>query len=791
MVQHQQTSSISVENNFLGGLKTEFTGLNFPENACTATENCVFSLIGDVTRRLGIDYETNYNLKSISNSEQAISSYKWNNAGGDGSTQIVVLQVGGTLYFFESSSATISAPLSTTQLASTVTLSQFSPSGDPTPNATECTYADGNGYLFVFHPYLEPFYCSLVSGVVTPNLITVQNRDFGGILEPGVADNLRPGGASVTQPHAYNLNNQGWVGGTQQGWSMTTSTAIVIGAVGTNMTFPGVQSGVSGVSVGQGLTITGTDVISGLVSLGATVVSYGGTTLIVTVNSVYPPGTVGVGAAGWTISFAGTGSQRGIFQAALGVWPSNADVWWTFKDNTDVFNPSATVSNITLGSGPAPKGYYILNSFQQQRSSVSGLPGLPDVTTLIRPRTGTWFQGRVFYTGVDAGTISTNSLASISYTWTENIYFSQIVNDVSQFGKCYQINDPTSETLFDILPTDGGIITIQGCGSIYKLFPIQQGILVFAANGVWFITGNSGIGFTATDYAIVKISGIRSISGLSFVDVNGYPMFWNEEGIYYASPTPSGSGNRTNEMMGIQVQPMTLGTILSFYNSIPLQSKKYARASYDPITYVVKWVYKSTNEIDITSRYQFDSVLNFNTVNKAFYPYAISGTPKISGLIYVVGPGGSTSPDPVFKYITSVNTNSITFAEENNANYLDWQSFDGIGVNFSSFFITGYRIPGQAMVRFQSQYIKMYSRNSTPSPRYIIQALWDSAVLSNSGKWSTQQVIIDNNNQFGNLVRRIKLRGHGEALQIKVSSVQGYPFDIIGWVMIDDMDAGI
>jgi len=51
-------------------------------------------------------------------------------------------------------------------------------------------------------------------------------------------------------------------------------------------------------------------------------------------------------------------------------------------------------------------------------------------------------------------------------------------------GNCYQVNDPTSDQLFDLLPTDGGVIVIQGCGSIYKLFPLQNALLVFAANGV-------------------------------------------------------------------------------------------------------------------------------------------------------------------------------------------------------------------------------------------------------------------------------------------------------------------
>ena len=49
-----------IENNLTGGLVSDANGLNFPPNAVVATNNCVFSENGPVTRRYGFDYETNY-----------------------------------------------------------------------------------------------------------------------------------------------------------------------------------------------------------------------------------------------------------------------------------------------------------------------------------------------------------------------------------------------------------------------------------------------------------------------------------------------------------------------------------------------------------------------------------------------------------------------------------------------------------------------------------------------------------------------------------------------------------
>lgn len=681
-----QPSVPSIENNFTGGLKTEFTGLNFPENSCTDTQNCVFSIIGDVSRRLGIDYETNFTNTTIDRTNNAVSTFVWTNAGGAGRTKIYVLQVGGTLYFYKFSSATTASPMSTTKLVSTVNLSTFT-SGGPTINNTECQYTSGNGYLFVFNPGITPIYCTYSTVIgVTATSIAVQIRDFQGYPD-GLTFNNEP--SSLSNAHQYNLLNQGWP------LSAVTS-----------------------------------------------------------------------------------------FHVALNVYPSNSEQWWTFKNSSQVYDPLNTHANTVIPNSPAPKGAFIYDARNFNRSANTGLP-LQDTLTTTTYKTGAWFAGRVWYTGLDA---STTSDPFGSYSWSENIYFSQIVTDTSKFGLCYQANDPTGETLFGLLPTDGGVINIQGSGSIYKLFPIQNGLLVFAANGVWFITGSSGIGFIANDYSIVKISGVQSISSTSFVDVNGLPVFWNEEGIYQVAPIQQGSGQKTNEQMGLQVQPMTIGTILSFYNSIPLQSKKFARGDYNPLTYVLKWVYRSTNETDVTSRYQFDSVLNFNTAHKAFYPYKITGTPFVNDVSYIVSPGGSTAPTSTFKYLCSApggGSFTFTFAEEKDTSYLDWKSFDSVGVNFTSYFITGYRLKGQAQRKFQPQYIYMY--NDIPTYGYTLQGIWDFAISPLSNRYSTVEVV--NVNQpggyFAKALRKHRIRGNGYVLQFKVGSVTGKPFNIAGWSVLD------
>lgn len=818
-------NNIAIQNSFVGGLKTEATGLTFPENACIDTDNCVFSLVGDVLRRGGIDYETNSSLHSQSTSSVAVSTYRWRNAGGDGTSEILVCQVGTTLTFYRSSAATITSPLSTQNLSQDVTLTAIDgQSGDA--SQVECQYADGNGYLFIFHPYCDPLSLSYdpVLKTITPNTIAIQIRDL-----TGVPDGLGLGGNPQflsTRPlvldtnHQYNLMNQGWaqndVNTAGQVLHSTSSAAqIVTSPVGSPNYFADFANTVTMTSDAaitvtannQKFTMTGTQAFSVTdtngtayftlsMSCSGTVKAINGTSITLNVTSQTPaaPGqslgasrtfvaisSGGGKASSWTISVSsGTSSNLiSVWHAKLpkSGYPSNADVWWYFKNTSNAFDPLNTVNNVTLSTSQAPQGHYILNAFNQQRDEVSSIADIDDVITYSRPSTGVWFAGRVWYTGLTASQAATTK--QFFYTWTENIYFSQIVTDRSSFGQCFQTNDPTDQNFFDLLPSDGGVIVIQGSGRIYKLIPIQAGLLVFAANGVWFIAGSQG-GFTATDYTVHKISSIQSISSTSFVIVEGYPLFWNEEGIYAVKPSQS---NAPYQYGGLMVEPITVGTIQTFYDDIPKISKQYVKAAYHPIDYVIQWIYRSTTETDISDRYRYDRILNFNTVHSAFYPYTISSNnhTRIKDIIYMNYPAASTAPDPGFKYLTSVDSASITFSEENDTTrYKDWYTYDTTGVDFTSYFTTGYILHGQTF-KWKPEYVQVFSRNSVPTA-YTISGIWDYALTGTTRV--TNPVTVTNAYQqinFGQTFRRHRIRGTGSVFQMKISSVSGSPFDIIGW----------
>lgn len=662
-----RAQKVSAENNFVGGLKTEFTGLNFPENACTDTSNCVFSRTGNVTRRKGFDYEANFTLSPIVRTGKVISSYVWNNADGSGLVNLYVLHVGNILHFFKMTSATSTDPLSDQQLVSTINLTTFSPAGAPVPDFTECQYATGNGRLFVFHPNLEPFFVTYLDDVLTGTAINIEIRDFVGV-DDGLEVTETP--VTLSDLHNYNITNQGWFVGT-----VYTTT----------------------------------------------------------------------------------------FFNQMGFYPSNADVWWYYKgpdvddDGREKFLPSTFRPLVSRGKSPSPKGAHIIDAFFQNRSAISLVPNIPTISTGgKRPSTGAFHAGRVFYAGVDVK------------DFNDKIYFSQIIESNDQHGKCYQRNDPTAEDLFDLLPSDGGVISIQDVNIIYKLFAVQNGLLVFASNGIWFITGSQGIGFTANDYTVTKISSIQALSSTSFVSVQGYPIWWNEEGIYAITPSEGGS---------LSPKSLTDATIASFFAEIPINSKKFARGDYNPLTTTIQWVYKSDFAPDITALYEFDRILNLNTATQAFYPWEFTGTPKIHDVKYIPSPG--VGVPPIFKYVTSVTATQLTFSEERDETYVDWETH-GVGVNYDSFFITGYKLHGDAQRKFQANYVNVFSDNSEDTS-YKIQGIWNFANNPNSGKWTTVQLINIAQDNFEHAFRKHKIRGVGLALQFKIFSVDGDPFNIMGW----------
>lgn len=781
-----RVAATQIENNFIKGLVTEATGLNFPENSCTETYNCVFETTGEVTRRLGFDAQANSTSITINRNNVVTAHYLWIDAGGDGTTTFIVQQIGSTLRFYNTTAAgTIVGGLH----VDTVDLTAYSPSGAPSPATKECQFSSGNGYLFVTHPNLEPFYVSFDASTdnITSTQIDIKIRDFTGEkTDSNYNDTTRP--SSLTNAHRYNLLNQGWsndlITKWNSGWVNATGNTTNGSSFYGNLT----QENASRLSVGM-LATAGANGISGK-----------------TITAVFTTGLSGTTDNQSGVSLSGNASATGSSITSTWImnnYPGNGDVWWYNKNAYDVFDVGAIAQNNPSTTSFAPKGHYITSAWKIDRNTLSGLTGLTtDSSGTDRPSCTAFYAGRVWYGGVN------------HKGYNANLYFSQILDDVDKAGKCYQSQDPTDENLFDLLPTDGGVVVLNGCGTVHKMFATGSSLYVFASNGVWEITGNQGIGFTANDYSPNRISSVPAIGHRSFIDVEGLPMWWNVDGIYTLTPGPQGSG-------GTQVKSLSIGTIQTFLDSISNNNKLFVRGAYNGLTKVVQWLYRTDETGDLGINYNYQGILNLNVQTGAFYPWTIDATnSSINDVIILQGASGNVqeviltdedgtthvidggvdvvvfstlgniaSADFVYPMSTiNGSTTNINFAFNDQTTYTDWTSTTE--KDYESYIISGYQIRGDGQRNFQDNYVVIHGRTLTDAQLYF-QGIFDWSINTASNKFGTRQLVqLDNLlQQYQN--KRLLLRGTGKACQFKVTSVSGKPFDLIGWSVFVTGNTGI
>ena len=500
-----------------------------------------------------------------------------------------------------------------------------------------------------------------------------------------------------------------------------------------------------------------------------------------------------------------------FFTAASSAYPSNADIWWLYKNASGVYSPNSTITSISQGNTQAPQGHFILQCFNQQPASVFiadaaalgftvSISGLSTNTaSYFRPATIAFFAGRVWYAGVNYG------------QFTNSIYYSQIIQGPTQIPLCYQANDPTSDDTgdADLLPSDGGVLVEPEIGQIYKLFPIGYSLLIFASNGIWAITGSTGTGFNATDFSVSKLSATAMSSPSSFVDMDGVPFWWGVDGVYTLQGGSAGSGSVQLGSAGVVC--ISDKTIKSFYDTVPTLSKQYSKGSYNRHLYTIYWLYNSTAPTGITNYFNYDSCLCYNTVTNAFYTWTLPTTGvNISGIVTNIGglatqytltqivdqysagvvdqygaPVYTFAPFTIVapaltEFVTQVYSNGTwyyTFSQASGASYIDYNLYD-----YSSYAIAGYSLPGNAIDKFQSPYITFYLNNSQAS-QVQIAAYWDFANDPTTTRQALSDQLSTEGGRYDYVDFRRKMRGEGRSLSVGFFSVSGQPFEVVGWTI--------
>lgn len=202
----RQINPVEVSN-FVAGLITEASPLTFPTNASLDEDNFVLNRDGSRQRRLGMDLEdgavtVNTGLVIPPDGDLATSSARWSNAGGNPDKDLVVLQIGNELRFFDADVTPLSSGLVYTKIFSSVgVVSQFS-------------YAVVDGTLVVVTGRKEVTVFKYSAGVITDSDSILYIRDQFGVTDIVSGVNLRQGNGITVRPtvlantHIYNLRNQ-------------------------------------------------------------------------------------------------------------------------------------------------------------------------------------------------------------------------------------------------------------------------------------------------------------------------------------------------------------------------------------------------------------------------------------------------------------------------------------------------------------------------------------------------------------------------------------------------------
>lgn len=760
----RETAAIEV-NKFNAGLVTDASPLTSPDNSSLAEENFVLNSDGSRNRRWGMDYEAEAKIITTTipqgNYTVAHTSFKWKNAGGDPARNISVVQFGNEIKFFDLSSRPISGNLLFTYV--------FASSG----LTKKFSFANVDGFLVVVTQEKMPYIFSITDNTITQTTQTLMIRDTFGVEDKdGTVDLMSGAGlqrrpTTLTSAHGYNLRNQ----------------------------------------------------------------SFG----------VPRAADTGEGTLGDPISR--------FYSTSGGYYPSNSDnvVQALYSDPN--ITPNRTLERFfavdlvrnPLGSSKAANGYFIIDALERGASrqsnnvlNISTYPSLSNVVTSLPvdrtpggPSVVSEYAGRAWYGGFVGEVIGgdKNSPRMSSY-----ILFSKLVRNIADVSLCYQEGDPTSREAPDLLDTDGGYIRLNEAYGINRLENLGDVLIIMAQNGIWKVSGTSENGFNATNYIVEKVSDRGCINASSAVVVDNTIFYWSDDGIYHLNTDGTGwtSGS------------ISVDRIQRLFESVGEEEKLSVVGAYDSFERKVRWVYNnSLLKQEETHELVLDLLLKAFYVNRIFnvqgrLPRVVSIFQSIPFEIdYIndaVTVGGSTvtvSGEPVFilnqirtdvirgelNYVVVTSTTgtiSYTFAGYTNDDFIEWERYDGVGVDAAAFVITGYLSGTDFQRSKQVPYLSVHLRRtetglteendvliaSRPSS-CIVQAQWAWSNSPVSNKWGRPfqayryrrdyipQALPDNyDTGFSTIVTRNKLRGMGKVLSLKFNTEPRKDLHLYGWSMI-------
>lgn len=486
--------------------------------------------------------------------------------------------------------------------------------------------------------------------------------------------------------------------------------------------------------------------------------------------------------------------------------------WYSGKDSSGDFSITEW-EKIFSGTSLIGNGTYILDFFNKDRSTASGIAGIPADIETSRFKSVEPFAGRIFYAGLES---AKNSGV---------ILFSRQIETLKELGDCFQSNDPTAEDISDLLDTDGGLIRIPDAVNIKYLYAFGALLFVFADNGVWSINGVDGV-FRATEYSVRRVSYTGMLTAESFVEAEGVPFWWSKTGIHTIQ-FDQVSNNPVE-------QNISLTTIQTFWDDIGSNTRSLVQATYDRLNKKIYWAYPNANEPNAN---KLNNFLILDIPLGAFYPWKVSdqasSTDYIMGLttysgygsddtvLDVILPNGddvvqgvddvvstqltdfATGDPAIVLLVRDGATGKLTMGAFSSDTFLDWDT-----ANYSSFAEAGYDFIVDLVRQKNSPYIVTYMRVTEegwvasgtgydpirPSS-LLVSSYWDFKTTASSAAQQAyrykQSPVVNPGDltEFGYpdtvISSRLKIRGTGRSVRLRFESEQGKDFALIGYGVIN------
>jgi hypothetical protein len=358
------------------------------------------------------------------------------------------------------------------------------------------------------------------------------------------------------------------------------------------------------------------------------------------------------------------------------------------------------------------------------------------------------------------------------------------------------------------------------------MIAVGSGLIVCAANGVWAITGGDRNGFTATNYKVDRLSTFGAISALSIVSDGSRALYWAVDGIYVVDK---------NQLGEFTVNNLIQKSIQSFYEDIPVTSKRNAIGVFEAAGKKIRWLYHEGERFSsssVTRELVLDLTLG------AFYPFKIGnvGTYSIEAVsLFASNPFTAELVDDVVlvdgdvvlidgdtvvteslgrtaglldtRYLTVVIVDDlpyITFAYYNNNRFIDWETHDGVGVDAAAFLTTGAVTANDSGVTKQVPYLTLHFLRTESgvdadlNPMFqsscLVRSQWDWANSANSNKWGSlfqgyrqrrEYLAVNEDDTYDTgfqvVTSKSKLRGRGRAFALHMETEAGKDCRILGW----------